>query len=131
MKKHLKQLTDKQRELVLDESISALIVSMLVNMPVYRIMQIRYRSNFKDAINEASKRYRAKLHKEEMEKFITPYGSARGWSREDEDTLLKLVHEGKSHVEIAQLLNRTMYSVARKYSRLKKEGRTYVERDTE
>lgn len=120
-KKTLRDLNKKQKEILYNESISADLVAMLINMRPSDIADIRYRHKFKDNINKASRKYRAKIRAKELEKFKKPYGSRMPWDREEEELLLKLYKEEKSDKEIAKELNRSVYSISKKRERLLKE----------
>lgn len=119
--KSIRNLNDKQRELLFNESISPDIVSMLLRMRPSEITGIRYRSKFKENINEASKRYRARLREAEMEKFKKPYGSHNFWTPEEEAQLIELHFNGLTDKEIAIHLNRSTYSIAKKRERILKD----------
>ena len=120
-KKTLRDLNNRQKTLLFNESISVDLISVLLHMRPADIVDIRYRRKFKDNINAASKKYRAKIHEKEMEKFKKPYGSRMPWSREEEETVIRLTEEGKTDQEIATVLNRSTYSVSKKKERLRKE----------
>jgi len=120
-KKTLRDLNKKQKEILYNESISADLVAMLINMRASDITDIRYRRKFKDNINKASRNYRARIREKEMEKFKKPYGSRMPWDTEEESLLLRLYEEGKSDKEIAKELNRSVYSISKKRERLLKE----------
>ena len=120
-KKTLRDLNKKQKDILYNESISADLVSMLLNIRPSDIVDIRYRHKFKDSINKASRNYRARIRAKEMEKFKKPYGSRMPWDKEEEQLLLKLFGEGKSDKDIAKRLNRSVYSISKKRERLIKE----------
>ena len=117
-KKTIRDLDSKQRALLFNNSISADIVAMLLYMRPSEITDIRYRSKYKDSINEASKRYRSRIREAELEKFKKPYGSHNLWSKEEEALLLDLYFSGVTDKDIAAKLNRSTYSVAKKRERI-------------
>lgn len=120
-KKTLRDLNPKQKALLLNRAVSADLVSLLLHMRSDDIVDIRYRQQFKESINAASRRYRAKIHEKEMKKFKKPYGTRMPWTREEEEKLLQLSSENKTDQEIANILNRSTYSVSKKKERLLKE----------
>jgi len=120
-KKNLADLTQRERKLALNNNVAISVASFLIYMPEYRITQIRYRNNHKDQSNQHSKNYRAKIRKAELEKYGEPYGTYNKWTTEEEQELLHYVEQGKTHQEIAKILDRTVYSVQKKYKRLQKE----------
>ena len=117
-KKSIRELNDKQRELLFNESVSSDIVAMLLRMRPSEVTDLRYRSKFKESINKASKRYRARIREMEMEKFKKPYGSHNLWTPEEEAKLLQLHFQGITDKEIAIKLNRSTYSIAKKRERI-------------
>ncbi len=120
-KKNLADLTKKEKATVLDESIASSVVSFMLHMPEYRIVQIRYQNKYRDRVNTNAKNYRKRIREKEMQVFGKPYGTHKGWSKEEERILLEYVKNGHTHQEIAQKLNRSTYSVSKKYLRLIKE----------
>jgi hypothetical protein len=120
-KKNLADLTRKEKATVLDESIASSVVSFMLHMPEYRIVQIRYQNKYRDRVNTNAKNYRKRIREKEMQVFGKPYGTHKGWSKEEERILLEYVKNGHTHQEIAQKLNRSTYSVSKKYLRLIKE----------
>lgn len=125
-KKNLADLTGKERKMVLDNEITAAVVSFLLYMPEYRITQIRYRNNHKEKANEHSRNYRKKIRETELKEYGKPYSTFNYWTKEEEQLLLDWVKKGKTHQEIAKQLKRSTYSVSKKYARLIK-GITNVE----
>lgn len=120
-KKNLADLTAKEKEIVLDESLTPEVVSFMLYMPVYRIMQIRYQEKHRTRINENVKQYRKRIRDVELQKYGGSYATHRGWPKEEEELLIKYIKENKTHREIAELLNRSTYSISKKYNRLIKE----------
>lgn len=128
-RKSIRELNPKQRELLFNESVSSDIVAMLLHMRPSEVSDIRYRSKFKNSINEASKRYRTRLRESELAKFKKPYGSRNLWSKEEEALLLQLHFSGVTDKEIALQLNRSTYSVAKKRERILRD--IHYEQDIE
>ena len=120
-KKNLADLTKKEKATVLDESIASSVVSFMLHMPEYRIVQIRYQNKYRDRVNTNAKNYRQRIREKELQVFGKPYGTHKGWSKEEERILLEYIKNGHTHQEIAQKLNRSTYSVSKKYLRLIKE----------
>ena len=120
-KKNLADLTRKEKATVLDESIASSVVSFMLHMPEYRIVQIRYQNKYRDRVNTNAKNYRQRIREKELQVFGKPYGTHKGWSKEEERILLEYIKNGHTHQEIAQKLNRSTYSVSKKYLRLIKE----------
>ena len=120
-KKNLADLTRKEKATVLDESLASSVVSFMLHMPEYRVVQIRYQNTHRDKVNENAKNYRQRIREKELQVFGKPYGTHKGWSKEEEHTLLEDIKNGHTHQEIAQKLNRSTYSVSKKYLRLIKE----------
>lgn len=117
-RKSIRELNTKQRELLFNASVSPDIVGMLLHMRPSEISDIRYRNKFKESINKASKNYRQRLRESELKKFKKPYGSRNLWDKEEEALLLELHFNGKTDKEIAQILNRSTYSISKKRERI-------------
>ena len=120
-KKSIRELNEKQRELLMNESVSPDIVGMLLHMRPADITDIRYRQKFKENINKAARNYRKRLRELEMDKFKKPYGSHNFWSQEEEAEMLTLHFKGLTDKEIAIRLNRSTYSIAKKRERILKD----------
>ena len=120
-KKNLADLTRKEKATVLDESLASSVVSFMLHMPEYRVVQIRYQNAHRDKVNKNAKNYRQRIREKEMQIFGKPYGTHKNWSKDEERILLEGVKNGHTHQEIAQKLNRSTYSVSKKYLRLIKE----------
>ena len=126
-KKTLRDLTKEQKEILFNTSYSPELAGILIHMQPSDIEAIRYRSKFRDNINRASKNYRARIREKEMKKFKKPYGMRMPWTKEEEKLVMDMFAQGHSDIEIANKLNRSVYSISKKREILKK-GNIFYEK---
>lgn len=111
-------LKPEQWKMIMDLSQDVSVVSMILDIPEYKIKDWRHSEKYKDAIKEAGKRYKEKKRAEGS--FSNGHATYDFWSAAD---IQYLMESEESAEAIATKLGRTICSVQKKRERLRKEGK--------
>jgi len=101
-----------------DLTISRDVASIMTDLPMREISDYRFRIRYKEAISRASKKFRDKRKQQDAERL----GGRQYdyWTAEDIEYILTSTD---SDAEMADKLNRTVYSIQKKRERELKKGR--------
>jgi len=108
------RLSNEDLKIILDHSIPPDVASFMVNVPANTISQYRFRNKYKDSIDKAVARFRAKLKQANLARFGKSNGCYQYWTEEDINYILE---SSDPDAVMAEKLNRTIYSIQKKRER--------------
>lgn len=115
------EITEAQRKIIDDLSLSVDVVAFMCNLPANYIATLRYAIQNTDKRKESIRKYNAKLKKENRDKFGKAHACYRYWTAEEIEYIMTSTDTDK---EQAEKLNRTRYSIQKKRERVMQDNAT-------